>query len=161
MFAYKVGNPASPHQPWSFTGFSPKIFLLCGTTLTSESRCVWKTCRNGGEASTEGIFLPWNEVWWRHTEVVQNQVTSPADVAELWGCTGIGCDFLKWFCVCLVGDTLTICTLHSFGRCTSIWNTHLHIYACIAIVYDFTSHAMYFSLDSVWVFRQCLIFFQI
>lgn len=94
-------------------------------------------------------------------KVLQIQVTCPISVAKLWGYTGIGCDFLKWFSVCLVGDTLRMCTVDSFGRSTSIWNTHLLIYACIAIVYDFTRHAMYFSLDSVWVFRQCLIFFQI
>lgn len=103
-----------------------------------------------GEALVEGIFSPGNRVWCRHTEVVQNRVTSPVDVAELWGYTDIGRDFLKWFCVCLVGDTLTVCRLHSFGRCTSTWNSHLFIYACIGIVYDFTRHTMYFS------FRLCL-----
>lgn len=47
----------------------------------------------GGEALVEGIFSPGNGVWWRHTEVVQNQVISPIDVANLWGYTDPGCGF--------------------------------------------------------------------
>lgn len=44
--------------------------------------------------------------------------------------------------------------LHSFGRCRYVWNSLL-LYACIAIVHDFP---VYFSIGSVWLFRQCLIF---
>lgn len=129
-----------------FTKVSYVVYLsplsqgLCEIPVEMEGRLMLK-----------GYFQ--HGVWWRHMEVSTESSRVSCQCCSVMGDTGIGCAFL-------VGDTLRICWLHSFGRCRSVWK-NLLLYACIAFVHDFPRHAVYFSLGSVWVFRQCLIFFQV
>jgi len=96
-------------------------------------------------------------VWWRDIEDSAEPSHVPCQCSSVMGVTDIGCDFFQYFCAWLVAATLRICTLRTFRR--SVWKNLL--YACTATVHDFRRHAVYFSLASIWVFRQCLIFFQI
>lgn len=141
--------------PTLILGFSSPKLLLCGISFTSRSSLCGIPAEMEGRLRLKGYFHHEMECGRDTQKLVQNQVMCSVNVAQLRRMQTLVVTFSSGFCAYLVGDTLRVCTLHSFGRCRSVWKSSL-LYACIAIVHGFPRYAVYFSLGSVWVFRQCL-----
>lgn len=100
------------------------------------------------------MFSPWNGVWWKNSEINAEPNCILCQCSSVRGGIQTLVSTFQCFCACLVGNTMRICTLHSFGICRCLGKSSICLHCwCPSFFLGILCTSLqevFGCLDNVW-----------